>query len=84
MIVKIKYEERDKHTHARIWMGAETPYVAACGLLTFTTEEFKVFSQLLKDGALLSPEVEVIFVNQADGSSASYPKVQLPPEVGQT
>jgi hypothetical protein len=79
VVIKVKYEEREKHTHARIWMGYEQPHLAVCGLLTFTPAEFEVFSKILTDGALLNPKAEVIFVNQADGSSASYPRVQLPP-----
>jgi len=80
VIIKIKYEQRDKHVHTRIFMGHEVHHVALCGNLIFNPAEFELFVRTLKGGCLLTKGVEVVVADVADGSSSSYPKIQLPPE----
>lgn len=81
MIIKIKYEKRDKHIHTRIFMGHEIHHVALCGNLIFNPAEFDFFIRTLKNGCFLTKGVDVSIVDVTDGgSSNSYPKIQLPPE----
>lgn len=78
MIVKLKYEVREKYVHARIFMGMDLNHLSMCGTLMFKPEEFDVFNRCLKDGSLLVKGSEVIIVDSNDGSSSSFPKIQLP------
>lgn len=74
----MKYEVRDKHVHVRLFMGHEASHMSMCGSLMFTQPEFDIFNRLLKDGCLLVKGAEVIMSDSSDGSSSSFPKVQLP------
>lgn len=78
MIIKMKYEVRDKHVHVRLFMGPEASHMSMCGSLMFTQPEFDIFNRLLKDGCLLVQGTEVIMSDSSDGSSSSFPKIQLP------
>jgi len=78
MIMKVKYETRDKHVHVRLFMGQERHHMTMCGTLIFTPEEFDIFNRCLKDGCLLVKGAEVISQDSSDGSSSSFPKIQLP------
>lgn len=78
MIIKMKYEVRDKHVHVRIFMGPELHHLTICGNLMFNQAEFDVFSRCIKDGSLLVKGSEVIISDSSDGSSSSFPKIQLP------
>lgn len=80
MIIKVKYELREKHVHVRIFMGPETTHMTLCGNLMFNTDEFDVFKRCLKNGSMLVKGAEVILSDATDGSSSSFPKVQPPPE----
>ena len=80
MLIKVKYDVRERHVHARIFMGPETHQVSLCGNLMFSPEEFKVFTQCLESGSMLVKGAHVMITDAADGSSSSYPRVQLPPE----
>lgn len=78
MIIKLKYELREKHVHARVFMGPETSHLTLCGNLMFNQSEFDVFKQCLHDGSMLVKGAEVILSDATDGgSSSSFPKVQL-------
>lgn len=76
MIKKVMYETRGKHTFARISMGASIDEMTPCGSLMFKDTEFKVYRKLLEDGALLSPDVRVIFIDSSHGSTSVLPKVK--------
>lgn len=78
MIVKVKYETRDKHVHARVFMGPELTQLTMCGSLVFKHPEFDIWIRCLKDGSLLVKGAEVIVVDASDGSSSSMPKINLP------
>ena len=78
MIIKLKYEVRDKHVHVRVFMGQELNQLILCGTLMFNPAEFDIFNRLLKDGCLLVKGSEVIMSDCSDGSSSSFPKIQLP------
>lgn len=78
MIIKMKYEVRDKHVHVRIFMGPEIHHMTLCGSLMFNLEEFDIFNRCLKDGSLLVRGAEVVMSDSSDGSSSSFPKIQLP------
>lgn len=82
MIIKLKYESREKHVHVRVFMGPETNHLAMCGTLMFNQAEFDVFKQCLNDGSMLVKGATVIISDSTDGSSSSYPRVQLPPDLG--
>jgi hypothetical protein len=79
MIVKVKYERREKHVHARIFMGQHGDHLSLCGNLMFQNEEFEVFTRCLKNGSMLVRGAEVILTDTTGGSSSSFPKVQPPP-----
>lgn len=78
MIIKMKYEVRDKHVHVRVFMGQEVNHLILCGTLMFNPAEFDIFNRCLKDGSLLVKGAEVMMSDCSDGSSSSFPKVQLP------
>jgi len=78
MIIKMKYEVRDKHVHVRLFMGHETSHMSMCGSLMFSQAEFDIFNRCLKDGCLLVKGAEVIMTDSSEGSSSSFPKIQLP------
>lgn len=78
MIIRMKYETREKHVHVRIFMGTELSQMTLCGNLMFKQAEFDIFNRCLKDGALLVRGAEVIISDSTDGSSSSFPKIQLP------
>jgi hypothetical protein len=59
-------------------MGQERHHMTMCGTLIFTPEEFDIFNRCLKDGCLLVKGAEVISQDSSDGSSSSFPKIQLP------
>lgn len=80
MIIKVKYELREKHVHARIFMGPETNHLTLCGSLMFSQAEFTIFKQCLLDGSMLVKGAEVLLSDSTGGSSSSFPKVQLSPE----
>lgn len=79
MITKVKYDLREKHVHARVFMGYEIHHMSLCGNLMFSQEEWKIFSECLKSGAFLVKGAEVVITDAADGSSSSYPRIQMPP-----
>jgi len=79
MIIKLKYEHRQKNTLVRLWMGEPPGELAMMGTLLMSREQFNVFSQCVKDGVLFQPDVRVILSDEADGSSRHYPKSK-PPE----
>jgi hypothetical protein len=76
MIQKVMYETRGNHTFARIFMGASSDELTLCGNLMFKDPEFKAYRKLLEDGALLSKDVKVMFVDAAGGSSSVLPRVK--------
>lgn len=78
MIIKLKYEVREKLVYVRIFMGPEAHHMTMCGTLMFKGEEFDIFNRCLKDGSLLVKGAEVIMSDSGDGSSSSFPKIQLP------
>lgn len=78
MIIKMKYEVRDKHVHVRLFMGLEVHHLILCGTLMFNQAEFDIFNRCLKDGSLLVKGAEVMMSDSSDGSSSSFPKIQLP------
>jgi hypothetical protein len=77
MITKVVYEARDKHTFARIFMGSEDGALTICGNLMFKETEFLAYRKLLEDGALLSKDMKVVFMDGAGGSSSVIPKVRI-------
>lgn len=79
MIIKVKYELRERHVHTRVFMGPETTHMTLCGNLMFNLSEFDTFRQCLKNGSMLVKGAEVIFSDATGGSSSSFPRVQLPP-----
>jgi len=79
VIVKVKYDVREKHVHARIFMGVDQNQLTMCGSLMFKHAEFDIFNRMLKDGCLLVKGAEVEMVNTSDGSSSSFPKVRWTP-----
>ena len=80
MIIKVKYEVRDKYVHARIFTGPHLDYLTLCGNLMFKSDEFETFRRCLKDGSMLVKGAEVIIIDVTGGSSSSFPRVQLPPK----
>jgi hypothetical protein len=78
MIIKLKYELQSKQVHVRVFMGPETHQLSMCGSLMLTVQQFDIFNRCLKDGSLLVPGAEVILSDSAEGSSSSFPKIQLP------
>lgn len=69
MIKKVVYETRGKHTFARIFMGPNDDEVTLCGSLMFKDVEFNAYQKVLRDGAVLSPEIKVIFVDSSNESN---------------
>jgi hypothetical protein len=80
MIIKVKYESREKHVHTRVFMGPDSDHLTLCGNLMFNKAEFEVFKQCLNDGSMLVKGATVILSDSTGGSSSSFPRVQLPPE----
>lgn len=76
MITKVVYEAQGNHTFARVFMGPEEGALTICGNLMFRQAEFQAYRKLLEDGALLSPEVKVVFLDGTGGSSSVIPKVK--------
>jgi len=79
MIVKVKYERRERFVHARIFMGQHSDHLSLCGNLMFQNEEFEVFTRCLKNGSMLVRGAEVVLSDSTGGSSSSFPKIQPPP-----
>ena len=79
MIIKLKYEKRDTHVVCRVMVGEEMLHMTHSGVLILTSDEFEFFRQVVKDGVLLTNGAQYAESDSAQGSSSSYPRVELPP-----
>jgi len=78
-LIKVRYEPRGRHVHARVFVGPHKDHLTACGNLMFTAEEWDVFSRCLRDGSMLVKGAEVVLSDSTGGSSSTHPRIQLPP-----
>jgi hypothetical protein len=76
MIKKVMYEIRGKHVFARVFMGVNPEEMTICGILMFKDVEFKAYRKVLEDGARVSSDLKVIFVDALNESNSRIPIVK--------